>query len=110
MVNINLGIGYIFLKKSNISIYAAAAGGVPIIFNYKTHKGTIGEYVNSGSTDVRFTFHPEMGLIIKRSLNISFTGTLPFKFDFLSDPSFNCRVSQFSVVLRYAFLGGGKKK
>ena len=110
LINVNLGVGYIFLKKSNLFIYAAAAGGVPIIFNYKTHQGTIGEYVNSGSPDVRLTVHPEMGLIIKRSLNISFTGTLPFKLIFLSNPSFNYCVSQFSVVLRYAFLEGGKKK
>jgi hypothetical protein len=110
LVNVNLGVGYIFLKKSNISIYGVAAGGVPIIFNYKTLKGTNGEYINSGSPDVRFTFHPEMGLIIKRSLNISVAGTLPFKLDFLSDPSFNYKVSQVSVVLRYAFIGGGKKK
>lgn len=110
LINVNLGVGYIFLKKSNLFIYAAAAGGVPIIFNYKTHQGTIGEYVNSGSPDVRLTVHPEMGLIIKQSLNISFTGTLPFKLNFLSNPSFNYCVSQFSVVLRYAFLEGGKKK
>ena len=110
LVNVNLGVGYIFLKNSNLFIYAAAAGGVPIIFNYKTHKGTIGEYVNSGSPDVRFTVHPEMGLVVNRTLNISFTGTLPFKLNFLSDPSFNYKVSQFSVVLRYAFVEGGKKK
>ena len=110
LVNVNFGVGYIFLKNSNLFIYAAAAGGVPIIFNYKTHKGTIGEYVNSGSPDVRFTVHPEMGLVVNRTLNISFTGTLPFKLNFLSDPSFNYKVSQFSVVLRYAFVEGGKKK
>ena len=110
LVNINLGVGYIFLKKSNLFIYAAAAGGVPVIFNYKTLKGTNGDYVNSGSPDVRFTVHPEMGLVVNRTLNISFTGTLPFKLDFLSDRFFNYRVSQFSVVLRYAFLEGAKKK
>lgn len=110
LINVNLGVGYIFLKKSNLFIYAAAAGGVPVIFNYKTHKGTIGEYVNSGSPDARLTIHPEMGLVVKRSLNISFTGTLPFRLNFLSDPSFNYRTSQFSVLLRYAFIEGGKKK
>lgn len=110
LVNVNLGVGYMFLKKSNISVYAAAAGGLPIIFNYKTLRGTNSKYINSDSPDDRLTLHPEMGLIIKRSLNISFTGTLPFKLPFLSDPSFTYKVSQASVVLRYAFIEGGKKK
>jgi len=110
LINVNLGIGYIFLKKSNLFIYAAAAGGVPLIFNYKTRIGTTGEYVSSGSPDARLTIHPEMGLVVKRSLNISFTGTLPFRLNFLSDPSFSYRTSQFSVLLRYAFLERGKIK
>ena len=109
LVSVKLGAGYMFLKKSNISVYAAAAGALPVLFNYRTLVGT-GKYVQSDGPYDKFTINPELGIIIKQTLNISFSGTLPFELPFLSDPSYVYKVSQSSIILRYAFIEGSKKK
>ncbi len=110
LVNINLGAGYKFMKKSEVSFYAEAAGSLPVFFNFQTRKGAGGKYVGTSGPDNRASIHAELGVIIKQSLNISFGGILPVRLPFNSDHVYAYKLSQLSVALRYAFIHQGIKK
>ncbi|HUZ57474.1 MAG TPA: hypothetical protein VMU83_01670 [Hanamia sp.] len=104
MVNVNLGAGYIFVKKPDFSLYADAAIAFPILFNYQTEQGIDSLYTAKDMTEIRVTLHPEVGVIINRTLNISLSSLLPFNLPYLLNPAFGYKQSQVSLALRYSFI------
>jgi hypothetical protein len=108
VMNINLGAGYMFVKKPDFSFYAEAAGSLPVLFNFDTRKGASNKFVGTNGPDDRITVHPELGMIIKRTLNISIHGMLPIRLPFTADQEYAYKVSQASVALRYVFISGKK--
>ncbi len=110
VVTINLGAGYMFIKKPDFSFYVEVAGALPVLFNFQTQQGSNGKYIKSVGPDDRITVHPEAGIIIKRNLNISAAYLLPIRLPFNSDVQYSYKFSQASVTLRYAFIQGHKMK
>lgn len=110
VVTINLGAGYMFVRKPDFSFYVDAAGALPVLFNFQTQQGSNGKYVKSHGPDDRITVHPETGIIIKRNLNISASYLLPIRLPFNSDIRYAYKLSQASVALRYAFIQSNAKK
>lgn len=110
VVIINLGAGYLFVRKPDFSFYGEAAGALPVLFNFQTQQGSNGKYIKSHGPDDRITVHPEAGIIIKRNLNISASYLLPIRLPFNSNYQYAYKLSQASVVFRYAFIQGHAKK
>ena len=113
LADVNLGVGYMFLKKEKVSIYAAVAGALPIIFNFETQRGN-GKYFGSPGPDDRISVHSELGVVINHTLNISVANLFPIKFPFNGDGVVDgilaYQLSQTSVAIRYAFIHRGNKK
>jgi len=108
MVNFSLGAGYAFVKKANFTFYAVGAGSLPVLLNFETRKGSSNKYVPTPGPDDRITVRPELGVAIKKSLNISVAGMLPIRLPFTADQTNAYKVSQATVALRYAFIQAGK--
>jgi hypothetical protein len=104
MLNVKLGVGYTIIRKSNFSLYAAASGALPILFNFETYKQNQGEYKGTSGPDDKLSIEPELGFVIGRSLNISVSSLLPFELPYNSDFNVVYKLSQTSVCLRYAFI------
>ncbi len=108
-VNISAGAGYIFLKKPNISVYADGAALLSILANYETKDGAR-KLVGSDGSDGRITGQAELGVIIKRILNVSVRNTFPIRIVFPANTNYTYKLSQISLTLRYAFISGQSKK
>lgn len=109
VVAVNLGAGYLFVKKSNFSFYAEAAGSLPILFNLQT-ENISGNYVKSIGLDDRITVHPELGVILNKHWNIAVNDMLAIRLPFYSNQEYAYKLSQVSLIIRYAFIREHSKK
>lgn len=109
LINVNLGVGYMFVKKENFSFYAAVAGGLPVLLNYQTIEGAQSNVKSNGADD-RLTVRPELGVLINQKINISFCDMLPINLPFISDLEFNYNVNIASLSFKYAFIQKHRNK
>ena len=113
VADVDLGVGYMILKKEKLSLYASVAAALPIIFNFETQRGN-GKYFGSSGPDDRISVHSELGIVINRTLNISVANLLPIKFPFngdgVVDGTLAYQLSQTSLAIRYALIHRGYKK
>lgn len=109
LVNANLGIGYMFVKKEHFSFYVDGAGGLTLLFGYQTKEDYRGGFVKSKGADNRMTVHPEIGVLLSKKLNIAFSEMLAMKMPFWANMAFDYKVSQTSLSIRYAFVQKKKK-
>ena len=101
VVNVAIGAGYMFLKKQDISVYADGAPVLCILANYETKDG---KNVGSRGTDARLTGMAEMGVIIKRKINISIRNIFPIRLAVPANTNYSYKLSQLSLTLQYAFI------
>jgi hypothetical protein len=109
VVAVNLGVGYLLVKKPNFSFYAEAAGSLAIFFNLQT-RNINGNYVKAEGLDDRITVHPELGVILNQHWNIAVNDMLATRLPFYSNQEYAYKLSQISVVTRYAFIQGHSTK
>ena len=102
-VDVAIGAGYMFLKKQDISVYADGAALLSLFANYETKDGN-SKYVGSGGSDGRITGQAELGVVIRRKLNIAFRNTFPIRMMFPANTNYTYKLSQVSLALRYAFV------
>lgn len=105
-VNAAIGAGYMFLKKHDISVYADGATVLCILANYKTKDG---KYIGNDGTEARITGQAELGVVIKRKLNISIRNIFPIRMVFPANTNYSYKLSQVSLNFMYAFISGNKK-
>ncbi len=106
-VNVAIGAGYMILKKHDISVYANGAAVLSILANYETKQGD-GKNVGTDGSDARITAQAELGVIIKRNINISVRNNFPIRIIFPANTNYTYKVSQLSLAIRYAFIHGHK--
>ena len=107
-VNVAIGAGYMFLKKQDISVYADGAALLCILANYETKDGDR-KYVGTDGSDARITGQVELGVIVRRNLNISVRNSFPIRIIFPANTNYTYKLSQLSLAVRYAFIHGHKK-
>jgi hypothetical protein len=107
-VNVAIGAGYMFLKKQDISVYADGAALLCILANYETKYGDR-KYVGADGSDARITGQVELGVIVRRNLNISVRNSFPIRIIFPANTNYTYKLSQLSLAVRYAFIHGHKK-
>ncbi len=108
VVNVAAGAGYMFLKKHDIAVYADGAAALCILANYETKEGDK-KYVGTDGSDARISGQAEVGVIIKRHLNVSLRNTFPVRLLFSSNTNYTYKLSQTSLVVRYAFIHNRNK-
>ncbi|MDE3184292.1 MAG: hypothetical protein KGM16_12815 [Bacteroidota bacterium] len=107
-VNVAIGAGYMFLKKQDISVYADGAALLCILANYETKDGDR-KYVGTDGSDARITGQVELGVIVRRNLNIFVRNSFPIRIIFPANTNYTYKMSQLSLAVRYAFIHGHKK-
>jgi hypothetical protein len=106
IIDFSMGAGYMIIKKQNISVYAKGAAEMRLFAGYKTKDG---KYLGDDGSNGRITGVAELGLIIKRNLNIAFNNTFPVRMTFKANTNYSYKLSGMSLALRYAFIHGSKK-
>lgn len=101
-----MGVGYMVIKKRDMSVYAKGAPQLRLFAKYKTKDGN---YVGNDGSNGRITGEAELGVVIKRNLNFALRNTFPIRLKFPANTNYTYKLSQMSLALRYAFIHDRKK-
>lgn len=105
-IDFSMGVGYMVIKKRDISVYAKGAPELRVFAKYKTKDGT---YVGNDGSNGRITGEAELGVVIKRNLNFALRNTFPIRLKFPANTNYTYKLSQMSLAFRYAFIHDRKK-
>lgn len=110
VLNINLGAGYMFVKKNSFAVYGVANATFSVPFGVRTTWGYGNVDVPANAVNQRLTAHLEAGVIIVSSISINASAYLPIKYPFDAYPSEAYKVNTISFGIKYAFALGHEKR
>ena len=111
LVGANLGIGYLFVKQKNLSVFAVANGTLYLPFGLKTsfNKGNVHNEVKASDLNSRLTVRPELGVVIGQNISLLVSGSFPIKVPFEESGTYRSyKLTQLSFGVRYGFIQNKK--